>query len=213
MNQPAIKGAAPSPSGWQAAKNAANQAPQQPGIVLCPHRKPKIGVSWRAHDFRRVRKGTTVIEDLVISSTGGQTLTGIQVHLAGADFQIGNPGAHATSLAPGADTTVQIKFAPTTLGKKTGTIRITSNASNENPIDLTVSGRPVAVITFKVEDEKTGDALESVTLKVKQSGRKEKEVTTGPEGSVELETEHAGNFRVVLGDHESLLEFRNLATA
>jgi hypothetical protein len=204
-------------SNFKAATDAANKAPSQPGVVHCPNPRPEITVSWRQHDFGRVKKGSTPpVHDLVIRSTGGKNLTSIAVRASGRHFAIDDPGGFATTLAPGESTTVRIKFEPKSYGPKTGKIRINSDAANEKSISIDVTGKQFSVISFLVEEE-AKDAekpvpVENVTFKLKQGEEPEQEVTTGPDGKVEVETEVDGDFALESVAHDLLLEFRSLGT-
>ncbi|HYP07407.1 MAG TPA: choice-of-anchor D domain-containing protein [Bryobacteraceae bacterium] len=204
----------PGQAKWNAAKANAQCVPKNPALLNCKKTQPEISVNWRAHDFGRIRKGSTPpVHDLIITSIGTKDLASIKVTLTGDQFKIDNPGGFAATLAPGATTTVKVKFQPTSYGQKNGKLRISSNAVNENPIDVTVTGKQFSVITFVVEEEPTGAKIESVKLKVKQTGQPEQEITTDANGKVELETEKDGKFEVKLGDHNLVLEFRSLTTA
>jgi hypothetical protein len=199
---------------WEGAKASADAAPQQPGVSTCPITQPKISVSWRDHDFQRVRKDTDnpPSHDLIITSTGDATLANIAVSVGGDQFKI--EGAAAGSLAPNATTTVRVTFKPTSYGEKTATVTVKSNAVNEDPILLTVKGMPYSVITFILqEDTPEATKIENAKLKIKQEGEAEKEVTTDVNGKVEFETEKGEKFEVQLGDWENVLEFRSLTTA
>ncbi len=93
MSQPGNEGGKPNQQDWQAAKGGADKAPQNPGMGQCPKSRPEIDVSWRDHDFKKVRKGKDAVQDLVIYSTGGKDLTSIHVSIQGDQFKIDNPGA------------------------------------------------------------------------------------------------------------------------
>jgi len=198
---------------WQSANVSAIAAPSKPGVKLCVQRLPMIAVNWRQHDFGRIRKGSTPpVYDLIISSTGSLNLASITVTLTSSQFKIDNPGAFATTLPPGSTTTVKVKFEPTAYGPKAARIKITSNAANENPLFVGMKGKQYSVITFVVEDDPSGTKIDGVKLKVKQAGQAEQEVTTN-NGKIEVETEHDGNFEILRGEYDGLLEFRSLASA
>ncbi|MBS1876430.1 MAG: choice-of-anchor D domain-containing protein [Acidobacteria bacterium] len=204
----------PTEAEFSEAGESAEKAPSTPSTAECPAKKPKIGVNWRDYDFGRIKKGGALpVYDLVISSTGEVDLASIAVNIEGDQFKVDNPGGFETTLAPGKSTTVKIKFEPTGYGEKTAKIRVTSNAVNENPVPLKVKGKQYSVITFVIEDEKSGEKIDNVKLKVKQAGQAEQDVTTAGGGKAEVETEHDGNFEVKMGEFEPLLEFRDLTTA
>jgi hypothetical protein len=203
----------PGQANWNGAKENADCAPNNAGQAICAP-QPKIGINWRDHNFDRFRKGATPLlsQDLTITSTGDKVLSSISLTLTGEHFKV--EGALPGSLQPGATATVKIIFDPKKYEEQTATIRVTSDAVNENPIDVTVKGKLYSVITFIVEEEKGSAKLENVKLKIKQKDQPEEEVTTGVDGKVEFETEKEGDFEVQLGDWTtSVLEFRSLTTA
>lgn len=76
-----------------------------------------------------------------IRNASTANLTGLRVAcdgVHGQDFSVSQP---ATSiLGPGASTTFSVAFAPTSPGLRKAALHITSNDSDENPFDLTISG-------------------------------------------------------------------------
>lgn len=76
-----------------------------------------------------------------IRNTGTANLTGLAVTKDGshaADFAVGAPGA--TTLAPGASTTFNVTFTPSSDGPRTAAIHVASNDSDENPFDISLTG-------------------------------------------------------------------------
>ncbi len=73
-------------------------------------------------------------KDLTLKNNGTGTLTGIALSTTGSNFSI-----HAedcpTSLTAGATCTITVRFAPTTVGDKSGTLKVVSdNAANGNVV-------------------------------------------------------------------------------
>ncbi len=66
-------------------------------------------------------------------------LTGAQVSLSGAEFDIDSDTGEAT-IAPGASRTIGITFDPATAGVKTGTLTITSDDTSEPVVHVSLSG-------------------------------------------------------------------------
>jgi hypothetical protein len=102
------------------------------------------GVSTVA--YGNVTVGVPASRTFVIRNTGISNLIGITVTKIGtnaADFTVtSNP---AVGIAPGSATKFFVKFAPTTAGVKSATIRIASNDANENPFDIKLTGSAFSV--------------------------------------------------------------------
>jgi len=78
----------------------------------------------------------------IIQNLGSVALTLGTVTIGGtnaADFTIGTP-AIAASVAPGAFTTLTLKFDPSAIGTRVATLSIVTNDSDENPYNFAISG-------------------------------------------------------------------------
>lgn len=76
-----------------------------------------------------------------IRNIGSANLTNLSIQKKGSntkDFIVKAPAR--TTLAPGAQTTFTVTFAPRAKGTRDATIRIQSNDSNENPFDIKLTG-------------------------------------------------------------------------
>ncbi len=88
----------------------------------------KVGVASAARYF-------------TITNTGTANLTGLAVTKDGANpANFPNTQPTITTLAPGASATFTVKFKPTTTGTRTATIHINSNATTNNPFNITLAG-------------------------------------------------------------------------
>jgi hypothetical protein len=62
------------------------------------------------------------------------------IQLAGADFAISTNGCTGTSLAPEAACQVALRFAPTALGDRTGTLIVSSSTTGVSPLAVPLTG-------------------------------------------------------------------------
>lgn len=101
----------------------------------------KDGVAKR--DFGTITLGkTSHSKEFLIRNMGYARLSGLRIAKGGsdvADFVVG-PLKGGTSLSPGASAIFKVQFKPTAKGRRTATLRIFSNDSNENPFDITLTG-------------------------------------------------------------------------
>ncbi|MEM7011081.1 MAG: TIGR02597 family protein, partial [Verrucomicrobiota bacterium] len=101
------------------------------------------GVS--AVGFGNVNAGATAQRVFTIRNTGTANLTGLAASWDGNAAGRFTTGAFgATTLAPGASTTLTVTFAPVAAGNESGTLRIASNDADENPFDVSITGTGVA---------------------------------------------------------------------
>lgn len=94
-------------------------------------------------DFGSVEVGSSAQRTFTISNTGAGDLTGLTTTWVGnsaGKFVASAFGS--TTVAPESNTTLTVTFSPTANGVQTGTLRIASNDSDENPfeIDVTANG-------------------------------------------------------------------------
>src|SRR5262249_11705409 len=77
-----------------------------------------------------------------LKNTGTASLTVSQIAATGSGFSLSGAAAPLT-LAPGATSTFNVQFAPTTAGAANGSVSIVSNAPN-SPATVVLSGTAVA---------------------------------------------------------------------
>ncbi|HPA19942.1 MAG TPA: choice-of-anchor D domain-containing protein [Verrucomicrobiae bacterium] len=93
-----------------------------------------------------------------IRNIGESNLTGLVITKDGADasdFTV--TSSPVAPIAPGSNTTFVIQFAPTSAGAKTAAIHIANNDADENPFDITLTGRG-----HSTADDTDGDGLNDV---------------------------------------------------
>jgi hypothetical protein len=116
---------------WQPSNSGGSQIT----IVSCP---PHLLLSPGLIDFGDVQVGSSSApRQLTASNGGGQDLiiTGVSVP---SGFSVA-PDLTGTTLAPGASRTVNVTFAPPSVGQYQAPLKITSNADN-NPQSVTLMG-------------------------------------------------------------------------
>ncbi|GIF96399.1 ThuA domain-containing protein [Catellatospora citrea] len=90
--------------------------------------------------FPNTNVGSTVTRTTQISNTGGTTASISSVTVSGSGFSLSANGC-GSALAPGANCTVTVAFAPTSAGAKTGTLTVASSAANPTlSVGLTGTG-------------------------------------------------------------------------
>ena len=97
-------------------------------------------------DFQSTTAGSPFTKTFTIRNDGNAPLTGLALSKVGtnaANFTLGTLGA--TSLDPGASTTFDVTCTPQAGAAQTATLRIASNDSNENPFDIPLTARLVAI--------------------------------------------------------------------
>ena len=82
--------------------------------------------------------GSSATQSVSVTNTGTATVNISQVTISGAGFTV--VGANASTSVPvGQSATVQVQFAPTSLGAVTGSLTVISDASN-SPLAITLTG-------------------------------------------------------------------------
>ena len=125
-------------AGYTSAANGQTQTPSTG--VLTP--------SATTLTFGSVSVGGTATQSISVTNTGTATVNIGQATISGAGFTFvgGNP---STSIPVGQSSTVQVQFAPASAGAVTGSITVTSDASN-SPLTVSLTGtgtQPVLSMT------------------------------------------------------------------
>ena len=134
--------------------------PLSGGVVfrLTPPNPPAAQVAPASLDFGTQAIGSASAGQAVnVTNTGGETLS-VTGATATGDFQA--TSGCATSLGAGASCTIQVAFAPSALGARTGTLTVTTTAGGPFAVGLTGTGAsvpppitiaaPVAGVTWTV---------------------------------------------------------------
>jgi parallel beta-helix repeat protein len=104
---------------------------------------PAVKLSATSLNFGTVAVGTTSASQTVtITNSGSASLSFTKSFVISSQFLGSGTCSQATPLAPGASCNLVLKFKPTSMGVKTGSVQIYSNASSSpNVISLTGTGR------------------------------------------------------------------------
>ena len=140
-----------------------------PNIVVTENSVPVMHGSTRQFGVIATGTGSSLMQ-LTIQNTGGSTLTGLGAVTLDDDlsvvgehqslFQLVRPGAN--SLAPGASTTMAIRYNPRTPGRHAAILRIPSNDTDTNPFGIFLTGLGSQPFTTH-KQQKTGDSATADT--------------------------------------------------
>jgi hypothetical protein len=96
----------------------------------------QIAVSPASINFGSITVNTAATRTLTISNSGNATLTVTSAALSGATFSI-TGAAFPLTINAGGGSNVSVRFAPTTTGNHSGSITLSSNATNQiSPVGL-----------------------------------------------------------------------------
>jgi HYDIN/CFA65/VesB-like, Ig-like domain/Immunoglobulin I-set domain len=98
--------------------------------------------------FGNVNVSSSSSQSVLLTNAGNSSVTISNVSVAGGGFNAGG-GLSGAILSPGQTATLSATFAPATAGSVTGSVTVTSNASN-SPMTIALSGTGVAPVTHSV---------------------------------------------------------------
>lgn len=192
----------PAWANWVAATVTALVRQPTPPVTPCAATRPEISVSWVQRDFGRRRDAAAFsTQDLVVSSIGTADLVLTSVAFSGTDFSIVNADAYLRTVPPGQSTTLTLKFAPGTPGRKTDRLVVASNGANVSaPIGVDVEGTLVRLITFDFKHDTSGEGIPDISVTLQQSGQPAQQGKSNHLGRVEIETLVDGPFDLTVAD-------------
>jgi len=125
-----------------------------------------LSVSATSLNFGSVNVPGSSTQNLTLTNSGTSSLTISQVLVAGAGFNSTN--ASGVVLAPGQSTTLIVTFAPSATGVASGSLTISSNATN-SPSTISLSGSGIIVnhsvsLTWSPESGAVGFNIYSSTV-------------------------------------------------
>jgi hypothetical protein len=105
--------------------------------------QPAISASPTALSFGTVSVGQkSTAQSVTLTNSGQAPLTLASLTLGGSasgDFALAGDCTVGAAMAPGGSCSMQLTFAPTTVGVRSASVTVTSNAANGNPV-VTLSG-------------------------------------------------------------------------
>ena len=108
--------------------------------------QPAVSLSASTLDFGAASLGTKSTAQAITLTNSGQAplvLAGLALGgTASGDFALVGTCANGATVAPGGTCTLQLTFAPTAVGARSGTLTVTSNAANGSPV-VALSGSGV----------------------------------------------------------------------
>jgi len=119
-----------------------------------------------AQSFGEVYPGKISRSVFTIRNLGATSLTGLAITKNGAnasDFAVSS--LSKTVLAPGAETTFMVSFAPAAPGSRAAAIHIASNDADENPFDITLSGTGIGNPEIEIQQPAGTDLKDGVSTK------------------------------------------------
>lgn len=105
---------------------------------------PDIAVSPTIKDYGNVIVETGVSQTFTVTNEGTTDLSVTSTTIVGSsDFSI-TSGGGSFMLAPSAIQNIDVLFSPSSFGEKNATLRFESNDPDENPFDVSLTGRGVS---------------------------------------------------------------------
>jgi hypothetical protein len=119
--------------------------------------------------FGNVNVGTTVSQTLTLTNSGTADVTISQVTVTGTGFSLVG-SASAISVPAGQSHGFQVQFAPHTAGSATGSVSVTSDASNPT-VSIALAGTAMSSLTINTQPaSQTVTAGQSATFNVAATG-------------------------------------------
>lgn len=106
-----------------------------------------LNSSTSSLNFGNVGVSTSTVQKLAITNAGNANVTISQVSIAGAGFN--SSGASGLILSPGQSTTLTTSFTPAASGPASGSVTVSSNATN-SPARISLSGTGVNAAAHSV---------------------------------------------------------------
>lgn len=108
----------------------------------------QLSASPASLSFGSLTTGTSATQTVTLSNTGNASVTISQITASGTGFSLSSIGLPVT-LAAGQTTSFNVAFAPASAGSVTGSVTVTSNATN-SPLVLGLSGTGAAPVSHSV---------------------------------------------------------------
>jgi len=113
---------------------------------------PDISINPTSKDFGDVTVGSSSpAQTFTVTNDGTADLVVGTITIAGANldqFAIQNDSCSGETIAQGNSATLEVVFSPTSTGAKSATLSIPSNDPDEDPLEVSLSGNGVVVVTY-----------------------------------------------------------------
>jgi hypothetical protein len=121
--------------------------------------KPQISVSPAYFDFGNINLGNTSTQTITLSSTGNADMVIGMIALSGTnqgEFSLQNDNCSGRPIAPSGNCTLDVLFSPTSLGVKSASLYIPSNAMEMPTLYLPLGGIGVTNLSVSINPESSG---------------------------------------------------------
>src|ERR1700674_567251 len=108
-----------------------------------------LAASATSLSFGNVAMGSSSPQTLTLNNTGTAAVTISQATVTGAGFSVVG-GMPSVSIAAGQHHAFQVQFAPQAAGSTTGSVVVSSDASN-SPLSVSLSGTGVAALSITTQ--------------------------------------------------------------
>jgi tripartite motif-containing protein 71 len=121
--------------------------------------KPQIFAFPVYVDFGIINPGSTFTQTITLSSTGNVDLVIGMIALSGTDqgeFSIQNDNCSGGTFIPSGTCTLDVLFSPTSIGAKSASLSILSNASDTPTLILSLGGAAATTLNVSINPESSG---------------------------------------------------------
>ena len=121
--------------------------------------KPQISASPAYLDFGSLNLGSTSTQTVTLSSTGNVDLVIGTIVLSGTnqgEFSLQNDNCSGRTITPSGNCTLAILFSPTSLGSKSASLSIPSNAIDTPTLYLSLEGAGATTLNLSINPEGSG---------------------------------------------------------
>ena len=118
--------------------------------------KPQISASPAYLDFGNINFGSTSTQTITLSSTGNADLVIGTIALSGTnqgEFSLQNDNCSGRPIAPSGSCTLDVLFSPTSLGVKSASLSIPSNAIEMPSLYLPLGGTAVTTLNVSINPD------------------------------------------------------------
>jgi hypothetical protein len=121
--------------------------------------KPQISASPGYLDFGSLNIGSTSTQSITLTSTGNVDLVVGTITLSGTnqgEFSLQNDNCSGRTIAPSGNCTLDILFSPTSLGSKSASLSVPSNAIDTPALILSLGGAGATTLNLSINPDGSG---------------------------------------------------------